>query len=463
MATYTTTIAYAQPETAARESRLGNIDQGATTAEFLSSENTVFLRKDTHTALMPWYATWRDIDPENRNSLRFGDMCITYYANEYPSDQSGLTFHILLPAQVPGAGNTAHWVPFVGERILGGISEYLEIKHGQEVGRRYRPHEVATKRRLCMNDIATAKRSQYITQVGGADPLDATVAQLIQVQVWLPQAPDSGRTLDHMLPMQAFSEEFELRFKIPALNELIQTNTVAVLNTLIAAGTRPDIFVRSFFFVMPQEQRAASARQALDNGWSTKVVRCTTERDVEVAANVAAVEVQIDIEYTKLPVTAFVIEAYYKDDIVAAGTAQTAAHTDPDPLTVRTVGGFIVRPNWRRRIPLTQWWMQEGPERITPKYDMHSWLHDPHGYTAYFPSTPFADAAVLPFALHPAIETDSTGHIDPTTMNKPRIHVILPPNDAFNANQIRVLRVVAWTHNTFGTEKGSIRPGYNQP
>jgi hypothetical protein len=460
---YTVSVAYAQPETSSRETKLGHIEEGVTTEEFLSNENTVFLRKETHTALMPWYATWRDIDPENRNSLRWGERCITYYANEYPSDQSGMTFHILLPALSPGAGNEAKWVPYIGERILGGIDGMLEIKHGQEVGRRYRPHEVSTKRRLCQNDIATFKRSAYLNQIGGADALDATVPQLIQVQVWLPQAPDTGRTLDHMLPMQAFSEEFELRFRIPPLNELVWTNTLAVLNTLIAANTRPDIFVRSFFFVMPQEQRAASARQVLEKGWTTKVIRPTTERDVEVVANAAAVEVAVDLEYTKLPVTCLIVEIHYKDDLVAAGTAQTAADTNPDPTLVRTNAGTIVRPNWRRHVAPTQWWLQEGPERVTPKYDMHSWLNDPHGWAGHFPSTPSPEYGVLPFALHPAIETDSTGHTDLTTMVKPRLHVIVPPNDAFNAGQIRVIRVTGWCHNTFGTERGTIRPGYNQP
>ena len=155
------------------------------------------------------------------------------------------------------------------------------------------------------------------------------------------------------------------------------------------------------------------------------------------------------------------VTAHYKDDLQPVGSIATAADVDSDDTTKRTfvVGGTttICRPNWTTTIPIQSWSAMDGPDRITPVTSMGYWLNSHSGFHRYFPKVGLtSDLAVLPWSEFPTVENDGVGHIDFTTMKKPRIRVTLPPNNAKNPSQTRVVRVVNITRNRIQIKNGAI-------
>lgn len=491
---------YGKQPTAGREYILGLPKLGISSSEYQNPVNSLFMRT-APVNYRNYFMEWRDVDPINKSTLRFGDKCVIPYGNESAADLVGSELHFRLPRLYrkdgpftsangnpadgtppgstyqavapsggigPALGDYLEWQPFIGELIQGGLSGKVYQRHGSETTRAHTPHEIHFKRRICEDSEATSKRDVYINGAGGL--VDNTnVAVDLVVKNWLPHMPDVGRTYDSMLPMQAFGQQFEYEFQIAPIQECIRTNIpLASLNTSDGReDSRPIIFMRNYYVVNELAHRNATAMETMtETGIQYQTTHTITERDYEINASNVDLEVAIDIEYNRNPTSFTLITLHYKDDLAAAGTIATAADVDPDPTTKRTYnsGGteFIGRPNWLATIPPTAWWVQDSSEKVTNEYSMGPWLNSQvGGHTNFFASTPSEDYALIPWCVAPAVENNGVGQQDFSSMKKPRVHVVVPPNNAKNVNQKRIARVTNFTRNSFTAVQGQTVRNWN--
>ncbi len=455
---------------------------GTAAQAFVDHKNTECVLDDTTTKVKPKFIFHKDIAPERDGSNRFGDTVTIRFGQEFPGANVGQELHIRLPRlrrtdhtftsangnprdpTYVAAGGSAddflQWKRNIGELVVfGGLSQYLEQKHGPtEILDRRRAWMVHIKRRLCDDDIRSAFRTAYLNAMGGDRRLNTDVAIDLIVRLPAPWAPDCGESFDRYLAQQAYSEQFEYVFPLPPLNELCDhrmldapTNTSYrqlsdCINTSLPEFF-PRIALRTEFFNTDPDQKNADAQLVVNRGVSLKVHRMVAERSFEVDANNAATEHAIEIEAPKLPVAYIVAVVNYLDDLRPTGQVATAAHGETDLSKKRTalINGsqILVRPDPFNFIPPVSWHIQDNSERITNIHDMHWWLNSSHGgYTTRFPSTPTEKFAVICPSTRPDSEKDTFGFIDHTTMHKPRFYITIPGNDTNNANQRRVIRLM---------------------
>ena len=485
--TYTSDLTFGQPPSEPSEIPLNKFASGVASATMVGAGQSHLTVDTTHEKVRPFNIFHKDVEPLNSSTLRFGDQCTIKYGDEFPGALIGAEIHVRLPrifrntntaaftqangnpllestglpdpAYVALAGSATDfidWAPCVGELILGGLTGYLEEKHNLEVLHRYRPFEITWKRRLCENDQSSQDRSIYLNGVGGDRSLPTNVAHDLIIRVWLSHCRDGGRTLRQPRIASAFAEKYEINFPIAPLADILQTNVNMSEFSTTDSRLFPRIFLRTFFYNTPGDEKAAMTMALINSGYKFKVHRVITENLVEVAANsVSEVETAIEVQYPKLPVAYSMIVAQYKDDLKQTGATAIQEDIDTNPLTKRCRPGTttIQRANWRSVIPIKKWRIDDNSERHTNVYDMKHWLTSQmNGYSNYFPSSITAEVAVIPAALMPAVEQHSTGHRDFTTFSKPRIYLTLPPNDAKNPSQIRVVRVMH-VINTFVKQK----------
>ena len=473
--------AYGKKVTVPREQKLG-YNLGSQFTPAFASDDTTFLTRHQPQNFRIAQAQRADIEAKNRAILRFGDDCRIEFGSELPADLIGCELIVRLPrlyrtdggftssngnprdAGYVAAGGSVNdfieWQPFIGEKLLGGLRNKLLIRHSQDKLRQYSPAEIHFKRLLFHESNNSSARSVYNNAVGAlVDNTD--VANDLIIPIWLPWAPDKPYSLHHHLPMHAFAEPFVIEFPIPDLAELISTN-IPIANISAGAVARPDIFLRNHFMVRTQEERAMTVNETLNGSqlWFMNV-NTVSEREVEVAASASNVTVEVDLTLTKLPCVATLIVAQYKDDLQRVGAVATAADVDADPNTKRTqfIGGseIICRPNWTTTIPLQDWCCIDGPDRVTEVQTMGYWLNSGHGHSRFLPSaTPTSEVAVIPWSEFMTIEDSGTGHMSFEMMKVPRVSVTLPPNDAKNPSQTRVVRVINITRGTVHAEEGTV-------
>lgn len=478
---------FSQGQTIGRDQKL-TYNLAGTYTRLFSSDSRHFLQRHVPEHFRVAQRQHGDIEPRNRSSLRFGDQCVIEFSSEIPADLFGCELNIRLPplyrtdggfaalnggagsnpadgASYITAGGSAtdflEWQPWVAEKLLGGLLDVLNMRHCQEPLRTVSPHELHFKRLLTTPSIGTTKRTVYANGVGALVDQTNVPNQLV-IPLWLPWSPDQSFSLNDHLPAHAIGEPIVIQFKIPNLSELVSTN-IPLAN--ISAGTlaRPDIFLRNHYIIRQHDERAMTANETLNGSHiDYQTTQTVSERDVEVAASATDVTVDVDVENTKLPCVMTIITAHYKDDLQPVGSLATAPDVDTDDTTKRTftVGGvpnIIARPNWTTTIPIKSWSCMDGPDRVEAAWTMGHWLNSHHGFVRYFPKVALtSEVAVIPWSEFPTVENDSCGHIDFAVMKKPRIRVTLPPNNAKNQSQTRVVRVVNITRNRIQVKNGAI-------
>lgn len=460
---------------------------GTAVQAFLDLQNTILGLKTDVMTVRPFHKFKRDVEPELRGTIRFGDRVVFKFGQEFPGAIVGQEFIVRLPklfrtdgAFTPANGNPQdagyvaaggdagdflQWRPNIGELLIGGLNEYLEQKHGQEVLDRIRPLEISVRRRLIDNDNATSTRTAYLNGIGGSAPLATNQPIDLIIRINTPWgAANKPLNVNRYWPTHAFSLDMEYSFRLPPLNELTHARFLApgIDVSSINVSTQalmPSLFLRNHFFNTPQDQKQLDVMATM-NGIRLKVNRMITERTYEFDANAASeVEVTIDLESAKLPVAYVVATLRYKDDTRKTGEIAAFTDLEPDLLKKRTFlkGGqeVLVRPNQHRFLPITRWWIQDQSERHTDVKDMHTWLNSGmEGFSCLFPSTPTEQFAVIAASTAPADEENCFGHFDFTTFHKPRLHLVLPPNDANNASQRRVVNVMFVYYNVFEVRNG---------
>jgi hypothetical protein len=474
-------------------------DTGTSAAPFVHESNTLLSTDESTVSLRPHQMIIRDVDPERAGTNRFGDEVIFRFGQEFPGANVGQEVHIRLPrlTRSATAGTTfttsngnpldtgyvaaggaatdfLQWRPNIGELcVFGGLSNYLEQKHGPtEILSRIRAWQIQLKRRLCDDDIKSAFRTAYLNAIGGERQLNTNAAIDVFVRIPAPWAPDQGECYERPLAQQAYAEQFELRIPLPPLDELLEAQLTTTAGTVLdpinlalspsVANHLPRLSLRNQFYNTPSDEKKALAQMVINKGMTFKVQRVTQEREYEFDANsVSDVQVAIDIEAAKLPVAYLIATINFKDDLRKTNEVASFAHGETDLSKKRTVtlaaGTFLVRPNPKNLIVPKRWWIQDQSERVVHEHDMHSWLNS-HlgGYTSRFPSTPFEKCAVICPSHKPAAEKDTHGFIDFTAMQKPRFHLVIPPNPATDANQKRVVRLLYVYENAIEQKDGQM-------
>jgi hypothetical protein len=478
-------------------------DTGTSAAPFVSPSNTLLSYDDSTVALRPHQMLIRDVDPERAGTNRFGDEVVFRFGQEFPGANVGQEVHIRLPiltrsdgsfttsngnprnSGYVGAGGNAldylQWRENIGELLVfGGLTNYLEQKHGPtEILHRARAWQIQLKRRLCDDDIKSAFRTAYLNAIGGERVLNTDVPVDIFVRLPAPWAPDQGECYERPLAQHAYAEQFELRMPLPPISELVEArltntagNAVGLIDTVInvsASNHLPRISLRNQFYNTPSDEKKALAQLVINKGVTLKVQRFTAEREYEFDANSGAdVEIQIDIEAPKLPVAYIIATINYKDDLRRTNETTAFDHGETDLSKKRTftIAGtiYLGRPRPKNLVVPKQWWIQDQSERITHKHDMHWWLNSHNGgYTSRFPSTPFEKCAVICPSHKPHAEKDTHGFIDFTAMQKPRFHMVLPPNDSLNPSQKRVVRILYVYENAIEQKDGQMHMSIFHP
>jgi hypothetical protein len=477
-------------------------DTGTSAAPFVSPSNTLLTYDDSTVALRPHQMLIRDVDPERNGTNRFGDEVVFRFGQEFPGANVGQEVHSRLPrlTRSDGTFNTTdgnpadgatyvaktgsaldflQWRENIGELLVfGGLTNYLEQKHGPtEILHRARAWQIQLKRRLCDDDIKSAFRTAYLNAIGGERVLNTNVAVDIFVRLPAPWAPDQGECYERPLAQHAYAEQFELRMPLPPINELVEARLtlggnfadVATVINVSASNHLPRISLRNQFYNTPSDEKKALAQLVINKGITLKVQRFTAEREYEFDANSGVdVEIQIDIEAPKLPVAYLIATINYKDDLRRTNEITAFAHgeTDLSKKRTATIGGqeILVRPRPKNLIVPKQWWIQDQSERTTHKHDMHWWLNSHNGgYTSRFPSTPFEKCAIICPSHKPASEKDTQGFMDFTAMQKPRFHMVLPPNDTLNPSQKRVVRILYVYENAIEQKDGQMHMSIFHP
>lgn len=364
------------------------------------------------------------IDVEPQSTIQYGGEVKFLFGRERAGLLTGLTLRVKLPALSISGDTINMWKPFIGEAILGEDSENIRQMYSTNILRDKNQIGMHVQRRLCQSSIDFT-RSVYMAGVKSEAQSNAT-ALWVQIPIQLGQLPDR-RCIDCPLAVYAFGVPHEFIFRLPRLSKLVWSNGTP---TAIAAEETkvPEMHLRCHYKAVEKAERIAH-NNLVHNDVGLTLVNHHIERERPVTVTGgAAQDVEIQIKNCSQPCAFIAVVCRMADDLKGAG--ETATHDDAN-VPARTDGsGVVNRPNQTRLQLIDNWWITDGSQRVTPKFDRTTFYQSVHeGPVARFVSDLTGDNdrfALFLFSERPYKEEHCLGHQGFRGMQDPRIHLSLP-------------------------------------
>lgn len=449
----TTDPAKGQGKTLSSERVLTGLTAGLHDHYFTHDKNTLFVHGQS-AAVRPYIEEHVDVEPQTKNPAFDRDIVFTF-GNEGYSSLISAELHVEMP-RLSTTGTYVTWVPYIMERLLGNDTDGMRIKFNNSDVRKVTPIQLHLKRRLC-HDSSGTRRATYENAVGAlADDASVAPGNRYMTCLWLPWSPDAI-SYQHFFPMHALGTEIEVRWRIPALAELVQSDGTVTIHGSSAVSV-PTFHLRTHYVTTEADERYTQGMMLINpsgSGINFKTVQAVSEVRQQVAYNASTTtSVDIEINVSTNPAIFLVCAIRYSDDLLAQGATATASADTLVPQ--RGDGSTVFAPNWTRLLTANSWHLKEGAERVTPVYANHPWLVSDHGYTKYFPSDPL-DAPVMTFTLKPCDEVNALGHKTFSNLRQPTLNLVLPPNVAAGgAEATREIDTIIFEHNEFGAKGSSM-------
>ncbi len=510
------------PATDPRKSELTTVGKDRRLGYAAVTPQDFDFQSDTRSAFMPlppslvrnYFKDWQDVEPIN--TPRFGSKVQFKFGNEGYALLYGLELIVKMPrlgirgatsTLYPGATENAHpqeadgtaapglsyagsaaasgtylsYQPYIGEFLFGGHDDTLRQKHATETLRDYRPIQAHVKRRLVQNSEGTARRTAYDSAVKATDA-DNTVATAANqgllaaegsryfiYNVWCSWMEDAVN-YHQMLPIHAAGLEKEIEFRIPPLNELVQsdvdvpTTVVACNETTGAEGEQPEIFLRCHYVTPEAAERALFANMTLNEGLSYMTQHSVCEQQY-VTGDAGAHTAYIDLESFQNPVVGLAVVVRHVDDVKRLGETADSPGADSN-VPPRAPAGTVAAPNWTRFQPINAISLYDGSQRVTPAFAAEYWNESQFGFVNHFKSAIGSEIKFLPLSISPDAEGHGLGHISLSSFQKARLRVDLPAladvaeEDGGNAS--RVVDIIGMSKNLFHFQQGQMIRVWNE-
>lgn len=445
-------------------------------AFYINEKASQFLPKPA-TNIRPYRRMTKDVQPTGSSStlVAFGQNIKFNIGNEGLPNLAAVEIHIELPKIVDsgaanlhpadggyaGAATYINWVPYTGERFLGGGGEPLRWRYGTEVLRTYTCEGIHIKRQLTMDAEGTTKAAAYRNAVGALPDTCAAVRRY-QIALWMPHAPDEMNN-HQLLPVQAFAQEFQISWKVPTISELVNSDIAATANMVVdpAGSSGPKVFARLHFVVTEKAERGTLANMCLSSeglGFQTMHIARETPTTVSGAG---AQTVTIDLKNSNNPCVFLAFGVRMLDDTAKHGDAGT----NDTHVPARTVGGLVKRHNWTNWHPWESYQLFDGGSAITDKRNYTDWVNSTcAGLSNYFPCDLGTYLGVIPFSDWPTVENHGLGHLSIATCTNPKLKIGLPAistYDSTEAGTSRIVDIFYFERNLVHMKDGNIIRSFN--
>lgn len=363
--------------------------------------------------------TYEDVEPAS-GTVDFNKWITFKYGNEGYSNLVAAEVCFKLP-KLATTGAFANWIPYVGERLMGDDDNPCRQSHSTETLREYTSTGIHIKRALCQDNEGTSKRAAYTNSVGSATPVLATdnENQWCFVPVHLPWAIDEWEPRQ-CAPMHAFANEQQLRFKIPELPALVQTDGVPS----VASGSL-ECFLRLHYVTTEKAERAAFANLTLRQPgltYMTQHIGRETPSSSLVGNTGGNIDIDVKNQCNPFAFMAFVVRS--PDDLKVSGA--TALFQDAY-VPARAALGVVVRPEPTRFLCWDTVQVLDGGNRVTPLMGRDYLLNSyDKGMSRYFPGDIVTEIGFFSACFQPCVENQGLGHADFTALNAPKVRIHLP-------------------------------------
>lgn len=327
-------------------------------------------------------------------------------------------------ATYAGAATFLNWKPYVGELLCGNPNERFEQGIATTPLRHYRALGIHCKRAVSMNTY-NGERAAYNERVG-ANPTTHTGGEIIIHDVHLPWAKDMYDR-NHGMPMHAFGSEFYMRWKLPSLRELVQTDLAHA--NIASSAVGPTIRLRLHYVYTERAERAFQASNVISQTGhsylSHHIAHETAKTSIADVATTQVNEVSIEIKNNQQPCSFIMFVVRAEEDLLQVGEAGTNDTNSPP----RTVGAVVRRPDPFRFLPWNKCWLNDtSGNRLTSEITRGYWrLSSCHGFTRYFPNADrIQNIGIIPFGHFPSQEGLTSGQMPFKVMNQPTLVVELP-------------------------------------
>ena len=369
------------------------------------------------------------IDVEPQSTIQYGGEVKFLFGRERAGLLTGLTLRVKLPAFTGGnaiTGDTINmWKPFIGEAILGEDSENIRQMYSTNILRDKNQIGMHVQRRLCQSSIDFT-RSVYLA--GVKDEAQSNLSELwVQIPIQLGQLPDR-RCIDCPLAVYAFGAPHEFIFKLPRLAKLIWSNATAS-NIAARESNVPEMHLRCHYKAVEKSERIGQNNLIHnDVGLTLLNHHIERERPVTVVGGEAKPDLTIEIKNCSQPCAFIAVVCRMADDMKGAG--ETATHDDALVPSRTNGSGVVNRPDATRLQLIDNWWITDGSQRVTPKFDRTTFYQSINeGPVSRFVSDLTGDNdrfALFLFSERPYKEEHCLGHQGFRGMQDPRIHLSLP-------------------------------------
>ena len=440
-------------------------------SEFWSEEATQFLPKPFQCVRNFTLHKVDCLPTGGTAQVDWGQLVTIKYGQEGYPNLLGAELYFKLPKLVTTSHSSAHpldagygggandyieWLPYIAERLFCGADLNTGVRHmfSTETLRQYNADMLHIKRALHMDTEGTQKRAAYNNSVGAiADAANAV--GYYRLQVWLPHGTDDVNK-NQILPVQAFSQEFSMTFRMPTLAQAIRTNLT--LSSIVSSplNTKPEVFLRCTYVVTEKAERGTFANQVMSaSGLTYMTMHIARELRVETTG-LAAVTVTVPIKNFTLPSAAVHAIIRIRDDLRAKGDTADFTDTRVAPYT-RSPGGVVARPDPVAFLPWDSYCFYDGGNRITSKRGQDDWQNSTvDGATNYYPGDFSTNILSHPFTMHPTVENHGLGHFEFMACVNPLLKIDLPALGTYdsNASAVRVIDTFSCERNKFFASNG---------
>lgn len=451
-------------ETIGADQRLAFTRVSAQDPFYISEKHSQFVPKEP-TNIRNYFLTHRDVMPVGSTDGRvpFGSLVQFKFGNEGLPNLYALELQVEMPivwtltatSHLGGTGPTGlaatflDWCPYVGEKLISKNGEPARIMYGTETLRSFTSVGLHMKRVLCYDSEANTKLAAYNNSVGAVQDSTAAI-RYFRLPIPMPQGTDDVN-FHQMLPVQAFGQEFVLKFQLASMLELVVTDGTPA--NLQAQGTGsaayPKLFLRCHYHVPEKAERGLYANTlSSPKGLTFQTMHIARETQV-TAITSSAQTVKTSIRNSTNPCVFLVAGLRWTDDVATTGAASTYADTNSP---ARSISSIICNPQWTNWLRWDAVTVTDGGNRILPKRGFDDWQNSTcNGISCYFPCQITTNLCVVPFSAFPRIENAGLGHISLTSLNQPQLWLDIPTTASTssfeNASMTRVLDILYFERN----------------
>lgn len=436
-------------------------------AEYLHPTDSLHVMRKGFQKFKNYSLGYVDVAPlQSAANINAGDEIEIRYGNEGFGLLAAAELIFDLPLVTGTAATYCRWRKNVGEILIGAGNERFEQGLASTPCREYRALGIHIKRALCQDALGSSERTAYLDRCN-ADNGDESAAagSAARRNCWTTAAPDHCRVIhdvwlpwgrdkydrNQTMPMHAFGSEFYMRWRLPQLAQLVESDATG---GFVKTGSF-NIRLRLHYIYTERAERAHAANQVLSStGHSYLTFHLARETPVTAISDTAQTVPGIDIKNAQSPVSMLVFVVRAEDDLESTGTGITDAN-----LTRSPGGVTIEQPNEFNFLSWDSCWLTDTAGNKLTAEISRQYMRDSgcFGLSRFFPKQDRVhNIGVIPFGHFPGEEGMTAGQMPFKVMNQPQLHIKLPniSVDGEGPNQTRRIDVFYLEPNTLTAMNG---------